>query len=640
MTSTTPTRLPRPSVVASWVLAIFIGVLVFAGADPAAAKSGFLGDFNAVYGTAGTPLDSCSLCHTNVPALNGYGNDWKNNGKSFSAIEGMDSDSDGWPNLAEIQALSMPGNASSTPPPATTTTQPPTGTTQPPATTTTAPPNTTLPPSGNGPLSFDFKDFDVPGSVDVTIGNVSREIKVKLDVENAQSDSNVTAAIQLWADGQLAQTITRTDKAEDDGDVEFEVKFNFTFNSSHVPRIDWWAIAVVSGQASAPETASTTVIGPPPPTTTTQPPTGTTQPPVTSTTLPPGTSTTQPPTGGVSGAAIYAASCAGCHGADGSGGFGGPVAGTSMTLGQVVTITADGAGSMPGFAGDLSVAEIDAVSAFVLTLGGGGPPPPTTTTTLPPGTVAGSGSALYRQNCAGCHGANADGGVGGPLVGTSLSFAQQVSVTTHGLGTMPAFSSVLSGSEIDSIIRYVQGLGGPGSTTTTTVPPDEESGSAIYSRLCAACHGGDGSGGVGGPITGTTFHGSSLSGVISDGIGTMPGFGSQLNQGQLSRLVSYVEALASGSVAGVGPDGSVLGEDGLVDPADGFTGHLSESGSAAGSGDGSGVALGGDLGVSSPLPVGNPVGWTLALAIAAFLVAVGSAISGAMPREVEERVSG
>jgi mono/diheme cytochrome c family protein len=638
MTSPIPTRLPRLSIVVSWILALFIGVIVFAGADTAAAKSGFLGDFNANYSTAGTPLDSCSLCHTSVPALNGYGTDWKNNGKSFSAIEGTDSDGDGWPNLQEIQALTMPGNASSTPPPATTTTQPPgTTTTQPPGTTTTAPPSTTttLPPTGNGPLQFDFKDFNVPGSVDVTNGNVTREIKVKVEVDNAPSGSNVTADIQLWANGQLAQTITKTKKAEDDGEVELEAKFNFTFNTSHVPRIDWWAIAVVAGQASAPETASTTVNGPTPPTTT-QPPVTTTQPPGTATTQPPVTSTTQAPTGGANGAAIYAASCAGCHGADGSGGFGGPVAGTSMGLSQVVAITADGANGMPGFSGQLSGAEIDAVSGYVLTLGGGGEPPVTTTTTLPPGTPPGSGAALYRQHCAGCHGANADGGPGGPLVGSSLSFAQQVSVTTHGSGGMPGFSSVLTGREIDSIVRYVQGLGGPGSTTTTTVPPDEESGPAIYGRLCAACHGRDGAGGSGGPILGTNYHGSSLVGVIGNGLGSMPGFGSQLNDGQMSRLAAYVDGLASGSIIpGDGEDGygALLGEDGFVDPADNFAGHVSESGGTTGDG---GVALGSELGASSPLPVGNPVGWTLALAIALFLIAVGSTITGAMPREIEE----
>ena len=303
----------------------------------------------------------------------------------------------------------------------------------------------------------------------------------------------------------------------------------------------------------------------------------------------------------------------------------------------MVAITANGAGTMPGFSGQLSGSEIDAVSAYVLTLGGGGEPPPTTSTTLAPGTPPGSGAALYSQHCAGCHGAKADGGPGGPLVGSTLSFAQQVSVTAHGLGTMPGFSSVLSSSEIDSIVRYVRGLGGPGSTTTTTLPPDEEGGAAIYSRLCAACHGGDGSGGSGGPILGTGYHGSALGGVITDGVGTMPGFGAQLNPGQVSRLVAYVEALASGETV-LADGGSVPGEEGFVDPAEGFQGHIAETDGAAGVTED--VALGGEIASSSPLPVGNTMGWTLTLAIAAFLIAVGSAITGAMPKEVEERTAG
>jgi mono/diheme cytochrome c family protein len=316
-----------------------------------------------------------------------------------------------------------------------------------------------------------------------------------------------------------------------------------------------------------------------------------------------------------------------------------------MNLGQVVTITADGQGGMPGFSGQLSAAEIDAVSAFVLTLGGGAPPPPTTTTTLPPGTPPGSGAALYRQHCAGCHGNNADGGAGGALVGSSLSFAQQVSVTSHGRGTMPGFGSTLTSGEIDSIIRYIAGLGGPGSTTTTTAAPNEESGSAIYGRLCAACHGAGGSGGPGGPIAGTSFSGSSLSGVITDGLGSMPGFGSQLNSGQVGRLVNYVEGLGGGSGAdGLTDDGladDALGEFGQSNQVEGFTGHASESGGGAGGGDeGSVEALGAGAGSSSPLPVGSPLGWTLALVIAAIVIAVSSTFAGAMPRHIEERADG
>jgi mono/diheme cytochrome c family protein len=623
----------------------FLAVFFVTSADTAVAKSNFLGDFNTLYGTAGTPLDSCSLCHTNVPALNNYGSDWKNNGKNFGAIESTDSDGDGWTNIQEIQARTMPGDAASSPPSGTTTTQPPTTTTQPPTTTTQPPTTTTLPPPGSGPLELTIKEFKPPGSVDVNNGNVSREIKVKARVDNAEEGEDVNAQIQLYANGQLVDTISRSDEAEDNGRVEFEVKFNFTFTAAHVPKIDWWAIIVVDGQASPAATKTTTVNGPAPPTTTTQPPTGTTQPP-TGTTQPP-TGTTQPP-GGVDGAAIYASSCAGCHGADGSGGFGGPVAGTSMNLGQVVTITADGQGGMPGFSGQLSAAEIDAVSAFVLTLGGGGTPAITTTTTLPPGTSPGSGAALYRQHCAGCHGNNADGGAGGALVGSGLSFAQQVSVTSHGRGTMPGFSSTLTSGEIDSIIRYIAGLGGPGSPTTTTVPPDEESGSSIYGRMCAACHGAGGSGGSGGAIAGTSFHGSSLAGVIANGLGGMPGFGSQLNDGQMARLVNYVEGLGGGSGAdGLADDG--LGEFGLPDPADGFTGLVPEAGGGAGGGGGGGgagagedsvAALGAGTESTSPLPIGSPLGWTLALIIAAILIAISSTFAGAMPKEIDESATG
>jgi len=150
--------------------------------------------------------------------------------------------------------------------------------------------------------------------------------------------------------------------------------------------------------------------------------------------------------------------------------------------------------------------------------------------------------------------------------------------------------------------------------------------------LCAACHGSDGTGGSGGAIVGTTFHGSDLAGVINNGVGTMPGFSAQLNLGQVSRLVAYVESLSGGS-PGTDLAEGVIDEDGrLVDGAAGFTGHATEPGGGGGE---SVAALAADPGTDSPLPVGNPVGWTLAFAIAAFLIALGSAVTGAMPKEAE-----
>jgi hypothetical protein len=102
-------------------------------------------NFLAVYPqTAGTKLDSCATCHTggqgtksavgscqwchmtygydasgNIgDTLNSYGLAYFANGRSeaaLQAIEGMDSDGDGYSNLTEINALRYPGNAKDDP---------------------------------------------------------------------------------------------------------------------------------------------------------------------------------------------------------------------------------------------------------------------------------------------------------------------------------------------------------------------------------------------------------------------------------------------------------------------------------------------------------------------------------------------
>jgi len=81
----------------------------------AQATSGRLTSFNSTYGTAGTPLDSCSTCHTSVPALNSYGIAENNVNDNFQAVENLDSDGDGFTNIQEIRALTFPGDSSSHP---------------------------------------------------------------------------------------------------------------------------------------------------------------------------------------------------------------------------------------------------------------------------------------------------------------------------------------------------------------------------------------------------------------------------------------------------------------------------------------------------------------------------------------------
>jgi len=56
----------------------------------------------------------CSLCHTSVPALNAYGQDVRDFGYGWFAIEPLDSDGDGRSNREEIvDDCTLPGDATS-----------------------------------------------------------------------------------------------------------------------------------------------------------------------------------------------------------------------------------------------------------------------------------------------------------------------------------------------------------------------------------------------------------------------------------------------------------------------------------------------------------------------------------------------
>jgi hypothetical protein len=89
--------------------------LLLAGYTVAYASSGYLKTFNNMYGTSTTKLNTCSLCHTNTPSCNSYGNAFKNSGNNFQTIEPLDSDGDGFTNIVEINARTFPGNPASTP---------------------------------------------------------------------------------------------------------------------------------------------------------------------------------------------------------------------------------------------------------------------------------------------------------------------------------------------------------------------------------------------------------------------------------------------------------------------------------------------------------------------------------------------
>jgi hypothetical protein len=76
--------------------------------------------FNTTYGAVGgfnddPALGGCLTCHPVESARNAYAIAWTNSGRDFAAIECLDSDGDGFTNIAEIKAGTFPGDPGSRP---------------------------------------------------------------------------------------------------------------------------------------------------------------------------------------------------------------------------------------------------------------------------------------------------------------------------------------------------------------------------------------------------------------------------------------------------------------------------------------------------------------------------------------------
>lgn len=86
-----------------------------------------------------------------------------------------------------------------------------------------------------------------------------------------------------------------------------------------------------------------------------------------------------------------------------------------------------------------------------------------------------TGSEIYREVCATCHGRAGQGFVGPSLIDVAARYpniADQVALVTSGRGRMPAFGGQLSRAEIAKVVEYTRtGLGKDTTPTTTFVGP-------------------------------------------------------------------------------------------------------------------------------------------------------------------------
>jgi mono/diheme cytochrome c family protein len=163
-------------------------------------------------------------------------------------------------------------------------------------------------------------------------------------------------------------------------------------------------------------------------------------------------STTPPPTSSA-GETLYAQSCAGCHGA----GTSSTKAGASVVrIVNAITGTTSVA-SMTSLS-NMTVANVQAISDYLVSLQGGTPP-------------VVDGASLYASYCASCHGAGE----------SSTKIGATVTRINSGISSVTSMNSLssLTAAEVQVIADYLISL-------VPTTPP---SGEQLYATNCSGCHG-------------------------------------------------------------------------------------------------------------------------------------------------------
>ena len=106
----------------TWLFNLILVQALLMAAPAAHAFSGYLTAFNTLYGTTGTPLDNCGVCHNNFTTTSGQGGRTNNpygqavqgaSGANITAriqsVENLFSDSDTTSNVGEINLRFFPG---------------------------------------------------------------------------------------------------------------------------------------------------------------------------------------------------------------------------------------------------------------------------------------------------------------------------------------------------------------------------------------------------------------------------------------------------------------------------------------------------------------------------------------------------
>lgn len=178
------------------------------------------------------------------------------------------------------------------------------------------------------------------------------------------------------------------------------------------------------------------------------------------------------------------------------------------------------------------------------------------------------GLQLYAANCTVCHGVNGEGSNLAPALNTAdlqaVDTAELVLLITEGVpGTlMSGWSSALAAEDIEAIARFLVNwhrldeagvaLAPPAPIAIDVDNPQEMLGlgERIFATTCTACHGQEGSGGLGPALNSQQFltardDAAIYSAIVNGGhrpFSQMPAFGDRLTSVELDALVQYIRA--------------------------------------------------------------------------------------------------
>lgn len=175
-----------------------------------------------------------------------------------------------------------------------------------------------------------------------------------------------------------------------------------------------------------------------------------------------------------------------------------------------------------------------------------------------------AGAAIFRNNCAQCHGAGAAGAKGYPnLLDNDWLWGGKIedihTTVTHGIrnttdpdarfSQMPAFGEILKPEEIGALVQHVLAISGQDHDAAQA-----DAGAKLFVDNCASCHGEQGKGNreFGAPnLTDAIWLYGSDQAAVTETVakahfGVMPNWNTRMSEADIRAVASYVHQLGGG----------------------------------------------------------------------------------------------